>query len=79
MNALQEAVEEEANVDSSSNDVLDNGDGFDVMNEGDLLCRICACIVRMLSVKVSNHYAKVRIFVLVLNKFDMSLPLDIIN
>ena len=77
--AFQEAVEVEANADSRSNDVLDYCGDFDVMNKRDLLCRMCAYILRMLSVKVSNRDAKVYIFVLALNKFDMSPPLGIIN
>ena len=33
MNALQEAVEAEANVDSGIDDFLEDGDDVDVMNE----------------------------------------------
>ena len=79
MNALQSAGEVEANVDSGSDDVLDDSEDFDVLNEWDLLCRIFACIACMVSVKISNRDTKVRNFVLTLSKFDMCPPLDIIN
>ena len=79
MSALQVVVEEEANVDVGSNDVIDNGVSFDALHEWDLLRRICACAACVASVKTSNRYSKVRDFVLSIREFDVCSPLDVVN